>query len=61
MASLRGDYAHMAAILIDRVPEGDHFDMKENLDFVEIHPASVASLFPSLMLCLFIAHIREPF
>lgn len=51
----------MAAILIDRVPEGDHFDMKENLDFVEIHPASVASLFPSLMLCLFIAHIREPF
>ena len=61
MASLRGDYAPMAAILIDKVPEEDHVDMKENLDFVEIDPASVASLFPSWMLCLFITHIREPF
>lgn len=51
----------MAAILIDEVGNGGHFDINKKLNFVEVHLASLASLLPPLMLCLFVTHIQEPF
>lgn len=58
---MRDEYVPMAAVLMDKVPEGDCFDMKEDLDFVEVPLASVASLFPYFTLFLFITHVQEPF
>lgn len=61
VTSLREDCVPMKAIVIDKVLEGDRFDTKENLDFVKVHLASVASLSLTWMLFLFITHIWEPF
>lgn len=57
VTSLREDCVPMKAIVIDKVLEGDRFDTKENLDFVKVHLASVASLSLTWMLFLFITHI----
>lgn len=51
----------MAAILIDEVGNGGHFDINKKLNFVEVHLASLTSLLRPLMLCLFVTHIQEPF
>lgn len=48
----------MAAILIDKVHEGDRFDMKENLNFAKAHQASLVSFFPSLKLFFHYPHLR---
>lgn len=59
ISSLRERLHLTAAILIDEVGDGGHFDMNEKLGYVETHLASLASLLPLLMLCLFLTHIQE--